>query len=249
MRLVDDRLVDNPRLFAAAIARALDGIAVDSPGLSGFASSGFDPFLNHVFAREGTAPSRAVGSLAGKPGFVWLAEAPAPGDVDGLGTLAVMHGMTATTSASASTSQASNAARIVEVRSAADLDDWHSVYSEVFGADRRSRDDWRRVHHALGPSGDASLLLLLARLDGAPVATGGVFFEHDLAGLYCFTTLQRARGRGLASALVEVSHAAARARGIDDTVLQATASGLPVYTRAGYRDARLLPVLRVPPAD
>ena len=46
-----------------------------------------------------------------------------------------------------------------------------------------------------------------------------------------------------------MSHAAARARGIDDTVLQATASGLPVYTRAGYRDARLLPVLRVPPAD
>jgi len=247
LRLVDDRLVDNPRLFAAAIAGALDGIAVDSPGLSGFASSDFDPFLNHVFAVQGTQPSRAVESLAGKPGFVWLAETPTPGEVSSLGTLAVMHGMTARTSAS--TSRAGDTAEIVEVRSHADLDDWHAVYSEVFGADRRSREHWRRVHDALGPEGDGSLLLLLTRLDGTAAATGCVFFEHDLAGLYCFTTLERARGRGLASALIEACHAAARGRGIDDALLQATNSGLSVYARAGYSEERLLPVLRVPPAD
>lgn len=247
MPLVDERLVDNPRLLAAAIARALDGIAVDSPGLSGFASSDFDPFLNHVFAVQGTEPSRAVESLAGKPGFVWLAETPTPGEVSSLGTLAVMHGMTARTSAS--TSRARNAAEILEVRSYADLDDWHAVYTEVFGADRRSREDWRRVHDALGPEGDGSLLLLLARLDGRAAATGGVFFEHDLAGLYCFTTLEGARGRGLASALIEACHAAARGRGIADALLQATKSGLSVYAQAGYSEERPLPVLRVPPAD
>lgn len=187
---MEDRLLDNPRIFAAAVARALDGVAIDSSGLSGFASSDFDAFLNHVFAREGVAPSRAVESLAGKPGFVWLAEAPTPDEVDSLGTLAVMHGMTATTSAS--TSRAPNAAEIVEVRSHADLDGWHAVYSE---------------------------------------------------------TLVRARGRGLASALIEACHAVARTRGIDDALLQATDSGFRVYARAGYREERLLPVLRVALVD
>jgi GNAT superfamily N-acetyltransferase len=44
------------------------------------------------------------------------------------------------------------------------------------------------------------------------------------------------RGRGLASALVHASHAAAHARGINRAFLQATALGRPVYTRAGYRE-------------
>jgi hypothetical protein len=64
---------------------------------------------------------------------------------------------------------------IAEVRSAADLDAWHSVYYEVFGANPRSRIDWRRVHGALGPSGEGSLLRLLARVEGTTAATGAVF--------------------------------------------------------------------------
>jgi GNAT superfamily N-acetyltransferase len=78
---------------------------------------------------------------------------------------------------------------------------------------------------------------------GSPAATGAVYFEPDVAGLYCFTTRERMRGRGLASALVHASHAAAQARGIEQALLQATASGRPVYTRAGYRELRTLPVL------
>ena len=72
-------------------------------------------------------------------------------------------------------------------------------------------------------------------------ATGGVYFEPHVAGLYCFTTRERMRRRGLASALVHASHAAARARGVERTLLQATASGTPVYTEAGYREERTLP--------
>ena len=88
--------------------------------------------------------------------------------------------------------------------------------------------------------------LLLARLDGSPAATAAVFYEHDVAGLYCFATRERMRGRGLASALVHASHAAARARGVERALLQATASGRPVYTRTGYREQRSLPVLLSP---
>jgi GNAT superfamily N-acetyltransferase len=83
----------------------------------------------------------------------------------------------------------------------------------------------------------------LAQVDGAPAATGGVYFEADVAGLYCFTTRERMRGRGLATALVHTSHAAAQARGIERALLQATASGRPVYIRAGYREEQTLPLL------
>jgi GNAT superfamily N-acetyltransferase len=233
-----DRLVDNPRAFAAAVAGVLHGIAVERPNLSGFASSDFDPFLNHVFASEGVAPRQAAESLAGRPGFVWMAEVPA---LDEAGVL-LMHGMTAATAPAATALP--EGAEIVEVRSSAELDDWHEVYCEVFGTDRRGRDDWGQVHDGLG----ASLLLLLARVDGTAAATGGVFFEEDLAGLYCFTTRERMRGRGLASALVDASHAAARARGIEHALLQATHAGAPVYAKLGYQEERSLPVLRVPAA-
>jgi GNAT superfamily N-acetyltransferase len=87
------------------------------------------------------------------------------------------------------------------------------------------------------------LLLLLARVDDSPAATGGVYFDRDIAGLYSFTTRERMRGRGLASALVLASHAAAQARGVERALLQATASARPVYARAGYREQRTLPML------
>jgi GNAT superfamily N-acetyltransferase len=154
---------------------------------------------------------------------------------------AVMHAMTAATAKPAAAPQID--CEIVEVRSRSELRAWHEVYCEVFGGDERGRQDWQPLHDALGPAGDRSLLLFLASVDGSPAATGAVYFEPDVAGLYCFTTRERMRGRGLASALVHAAHAAAQARGIERALLQATASGRPVYTRAGYREQRTLPVL------
>jgi GNAT superfamily N-acetyltransferase len=155
-----------------------------------------------------------------------------------------MHAMTAETAGPAPAPQIEG--EVVEVRSGSELRGWHEVYCQVFRADDRGIRDWQRVHDALGPSGDRSLSLLLARVDGSPAATGGVYFEAGVAGLYCFATLERMRGRGLASALVHASHLAARARGLERALLQATASGRPVYANAGYREQRTLSILRSP---
>jgi GNAT superfamily N-acetyltransferase len=220
------------RAFTEWAAGALDGRPVESAHLTGFVNSSFDRFLNQLFAGGPIAPRDVADALDGRPGFVWLAEATAP---------LVMAGMTATTAARAPMPNV--AAEIVQVRSRVDLDAWHEVYSEVFGGDARGRDDWRRVHEALGPGGEDSLVLLLARVDGSPAATGGVFFDQGWAGLYCFTTRERHRGRGLASALIEASHEAARARGVERALLHATPMGRPVYAKAGYRETRSLPVL------
>jgi GNAT superfamily N-acetyltransferase len=238
-------LLDNPRSLAAKVASVLGGRAIEQPQLTGFLNSAFDPFLNQLFAAGPVRPREAAEALDGRPGFVWLAEEPSASEVSAPGTeslsLVVMHGMTAATAEPAAAPRIEG--EIIEVRSPAELRAWYEVYREVFGADDRASRDWQRVHDALGPSGDRSLLLLLARANGAPAATGAVYFEPDVAGLYCFTTREAARGRGLASALVHACHAAAQARGIERALLQATASGRPVYTRAGYGEQRPLPVL------
>jgi GNAT superfamily N-acetyltransferase len=233
---VTEQLLENPRAFGEKVAGVLAGRPVARSELTGFVSSDFDPFLNQLFASGKLAPGEAAKALQGRPGFVWLAEEPAADE-----RLVVMQGMTADLNRRVPEPQAP--AEIIEVRSTDDLDAWHAIYSEVFGADPRSRDDWRRVHDALGPFGDGSLVLLLARVDGLPAATAGVFFAQDVAGLYCFTTREGMRGRGLASALVHASHAAARAKGVERALLQATPLGRPVYARAGYREERPLPVL------
>jgi GNAT superfamily N-acetyltransferase len=156
-----------------------------------------------------------------------------------------MHGMTATTEPSGVPGRTDG--EIVEVGSLVDLDGWYGVYSGVFGADARGREDWYRVYEALGPLGDRSLSLLLAKVDGLPAATGAAFYEEGTVGLYCFTTRETMRGRGLASALVQASHAAARARGVERALLQATDAGRRVYAGAGYREVRALPVIRSSP--
>ena len=240
---MSEPLLENPMALTGKIAEALDGTAVERPGLSGFLSSRFDRFLNQLFASGNVAPQEAAAALEGRPGFVWLAEKP---DAEELGRLRLleMYGMTAKTAVRAE--QRSPQGEIAEVRSRDDLDGWFGVYAQVFGAHPAARDEWARIHDALGPAGDRSLMLLLARVDGTPAATGAVFLQPGLAGLYCFTTLEQMRRRGLAAALVHASHEAAQARGIDRAVLQATASGRPAYARAGYREQQSLPVVLSP---
>jgi GNAT superfamily N-acetyltransferase len=233
-----DALLEHPRAFAEKVARVLGGRTVSRPELTGFVSSDFDPFLNHLFAHGRLARRDAADALEGRPGFVWLDEEDRADDVR------VMHGMVANLAGAAVEPPPSDA-EITEVRSGAELDAWHAVYREVLGADPRSRADWGRVHDALGPSGDSSLMLLLAWVGGSPAATGAVFFDRNVAGLYCFATRESMRGRGLASALVHASHAAVRARGVRRALLQATPAGRPVYARASYEERRTLPVLRV----
>jgi len=238
-----EQLLDNPRAFMEKVAAALGGTAVGQAGLSGFLNSEFDRFLNQLFASAGVKPRDGVAALERRPGFVWLAEEPDADELEADGLrLMEMYGMTATTAPP--TEQRRPEGEIGEVRSRDDLDGWFGVYSEVFGADSRGRDEWRRVYDALGLAGDGSLLLFLARVDGAPAATGAAFLHDGLAGLYCFTTLERMRGRGLGSALVHAAHEAARALGIERAVLHATGAGRPVYAKAGYREEGSLPVLR-----
>jgi GNAT superfamily N-acetyltransferase len=235
---VREQLLENPRALNEALAGALGGTEVRQPGLSGFLNSRFDRFLNQLFASKAIDLRDAAAALAGRPGFVWLQTRPTP--VEGL-TVVETTQMTATLDPG--TEWASRTGEIADVRSRDDIDGWFEVYSAVFGADPRARDEWQHIHASLGPTGEGSLVLLLARVDGTPAATGASFFHEGVAGLYCFTTLENMRGLGLATALVDASHQAALARGVDRAVLQATGSGQPVYAKAGYEEELELSLL------
>ena len=229
-----DPLLDHPRALVERAARVLGGTTVEQPNLSGFVSSEADPFLNQLFARGRLTREQAAEALAGRPGFVWLDEPPADEDV------LVMRGMVATLSEETHPPMEP----VVEVETERELGEWHAVYSDVLGSGPRSKEDWSNLHGALGPAGDRSLVLVAAQVDGATGACGAAFFDSGIVGLYCFATRPELRGRGLASSLVHAAHRAARTRGIDHAVLQATPSGGPVYARCSYRDERPLPVLR-----
>ena len=90
--------------------------------------------------------------------------------------------------------------------------------------------------------------VLLARLDGVAVATTMAFDLDGDCGIYNVGTLERARRRGLASALTAIQLHDARARGCETASLQATPMAERLYATAGFRDlGRFLEY--VPPLD
>jgi ribosomal protein S18 acetylase RimI-like enzyme len=78
--------------------------------------------------------------------------------------------------------------------------------------------------------------VLAARLDGKNVATALAFdHEHD-CGIYNVGTIERARRRGLATALTALQLCAALARGCRTATLQSTQMAERMYASVGFRD-------------
>lgn len=90
----------------------------------------------------------------------------------------------------------------------------------------------------------------LALDGGSPAVTLGVHDHDGDAYVTWVGTVERARGRGLASRLLRRALADARERGCTTTTLVATRMGQPVYARLGYEDLGRLQLWerRRPPA-
>lgn len=93
--------------------------------------------------------------------------------------------------------------------------------------------DFERAFSKLPPE---PAWLYLARVDGVPACTVLTYEEDGECGVYLVATLPDARGRGVATALMNHALAEAKRRGCATTSLQATQRGRPVYLRMGYRD-------------
>ena len=72
--------------------------------------------------------------------------------------------------------------------------------------------------------------------DGRPVAAAWTLVSHGVAGVGLVGTLERARGRGLGTAVTWGAMRAGYEMGATRAALQASGMGHPVYLRMGFRD-------------
>jgi ribosomal protein S18 acetylase RimI-like enzyme len=89
----------------------------------------------------------------------------------------------------------------------------------------------------LSPTG--SLTLLVGSCDQAPVATCQVLVADGVAGVYNVATLRGYQRRGIGTAMVVAALDVAMGRGCEVASLLASAEGLPVYQRIGFRECCL----------
>jgi ribosomal protein S18 acetylase RimI-like enzyme len=97
-----------------------------------------------------------------------------------------------------------------------------------------------------GPEG---LITYLTRSEGAPVATVAARYVDGDCSIWSVATEPRARGRGLASALMRLALWEAAEAGCATTTLQATKLGAPVYGALGYADFGALQMWEYRPAE
>ena len=91
---------------------------------------------------------------------------------------------------------------------------------------------WSR---GMGRPGD-ELRIYMASLDGETVATVSARDTRSDCTIWNVATAERARGRGLSTALMKQALHEARQRGRETSTLQATKLGAPIYRRCGYED-------------
>jgi GNAT superfamily N-acetyltransferase len=231
-------ILGNLEDLASAFARILNGTTASRSDSNVFISSEFDAWFNQAFT-NGTADAEwAADLLDERPGFVWLSREPRFEEKSALAArgfeVEQTHFMVADTDATSAPRRPID--RSWTVASYDDFERWHSIYCSIFDADPRGRNDWAAVVQALGPTGNSTLVLLLAGLDEEAVSIAAMYLSHDEAGLYCFGTLPDHRAHGYATELVERCHVLCRQRGVKRATLESSAMGVSVYTNCGYRN-------------
>ena len=122
------------------------------------------------------------------------------------------------------------------VRTAADLEHWNDIGVEAFEVPAFAAASCLAMHAALGIGSDVTHWPYLADIDGEPVAMAALTFFAGVACLQTLATRERARNRGLGTALTRHVMEEGRRRGFETGVLQASAMGCSVYKKLGFRE-------------
>ena len=94
---------------------------------------------------------------------------------------------------------------------------------------------------------EPDVAIVLARIDGAAVATAMTVLTGPAIGIYAVSTVPEHRGKGLGAAVTWAAVAAGRERGGTWSVLQSSDMGKGVYERMGYRVVGDYRFIRRPP--
>jgi GNAT superfamily N-acetyltransferase len=78
--------------------------------------------------------------------------------------------------------------------------------------------------------------MFLGLLNGRPASSSVLVLHEEAAAIYCVATVPEARGKGIGTAITRETLLAAKDEGHEVAVLEASAMGLPVYRRMGFRE-------------
>ncbi|MDE2124970.1 MAG: GNAT family N-acetyltransferase [Armatimonadetes bacterium] len=219
----------------------------DADGLSWFASRIASPVANMVVRTRLGGPPRegAIENLLdtyrklGSP-IAWLVgPASTPGNLDkeleahGLINQTQLPLMNIDLEKYSSTATPAGVT-ISEVETDSELATFTDIAAEAFECPRGAIALWSDAGMRMPRDGEVRARMFLASLDGVPVATAQLAVALGVAGVYAVSTLPKARGRGLGTAVTWAALTAGREMGCRVGTLQASPMGKPVYHRMGF---------------
>jgi ribosomal protein S18 acetylase RimI-like enzyme len=231
-----------------ALART-PGMHVHDDGALVLADSGLacDTFNFVCRARldDADAPARVRAALAhfrdaGRPFSWWVGPADRPGSLGarleeaGLARAETEVAM-AVDLAAVTADDAPAALRIVRARTAATLDDFAAVNADNWSPADPMVPRFYRLTAAALLAPDCPQRLYVGYVDDVPVATVEATLAGALVGLFNVSTREAWRRRGIGAAMTRHALHDARAAGARTGVLQASADGVGVYARIGFR--------------
>jgi ribosomal protein S18 acetylase RimI-like enzyme len=132
------------------------------------------------------------------------------------------------------TSEPSADVLVDEVRTQPDLEDWCTVYEATHQMAAAQAAFCRAVYSSL-LTAQSPLTHFVVREEGVPVAVASIFLHGDHAGVYNVATVQRARGRGLASAVTSGALRHAYRQGYRNAMLGSEEAAMGIYRRLGFQ--------------
>lgn len=121
---------------------------------------------------------------------------------------------------------------VERVRDEAGLAEWAAVFGTGFGIGPLEAGWIEEMFRRLGFEG--AWRHYLGYLAGEPVATSASFYAAGVAGIYCVSTVERARRQGIGAAVTLAALREARDLGFTIGVLTSSEMGYGVYRRLGF---------------
>jgi predicted N-acetyltransferase YhbS len=165
----------------------------------------------------------------------------------GLGCAEEIYGMAADLADIAPPGDVPEGVEVVELT----LDDSHKWFELVSWRYGLGEEASEYLIEAYRSSLDERTRVWVAMVDGQAVSKVGLHIDHvanpgGVAGIYGVATTESGRNRGLARLLCSTALAAARAAGVERTVLHSTPMARSLYQRMGYEDVATFEVWAAP---
>jgi hypothetical protein len=125
---------------------------------------------------------------------------------------------------------------VERVHDEAGLAEWATTFGSGFGIGSVEVGWFGKMLRRLGFGDEGVWRHYLGRLAGEPVTTSALFFAAGVAGVYCVSTVERARRRRLGAAVTLAALHEAKDLGFSVGVLGSSEMGYGVYRRLGFEE-------------